>query len=119
MITRFTADKPRTLRGLMVIAAALLGAVVPVAAAPAASARTAPAAGSIARTAVPQAQVRSATPLPDRVSGPCVQAAVLAVQKRQLLKKADRFADAVDAVLRTQPHHRCSALVDYLRQTSA
>jgi hypothetical protein len=113
MIHRFTAHRPRALRGLIVITAALLGAVVPVTGAPAASARTTPAAAPIVRT------VQSAAPLSRGGDGQCVEATVLAVEKRRLLKNADHFAGAVDAVLRNPSHHRCAALVDYLRQTSA
>ena len=40
MIHRFTARRPRVLRGLIVITTALIGAVVPVGGASAASART-------------------------------------------------------------------------------
>lgn len=125
MKTRFAAREPRSLRSLIVIASALLGAVLPVAAAPAASARTAPAASSIVRTAPDNAvnavpnTVPNAAPIPRSLTGPCARATLLAVQKRQLLKNADHFAGAMDAVLRNPPHHRCAALVDYLRQTSA
>lgn len=121
MKTRFAAREPRSLRSLIVIASALLGAVLPVAAAPAASARTAPAASSIVRTAPDNAvnAVPNAVPIPRSLTGPCARATLLAVQKRQLLKNADHFAGAMDAVLRNPPHHRCAALVDYLRQTSA
>ena len=112
MITRFTAHRPRTLRGLIVITAALLGAVLPVTAAPAASAGTAPGATPIVRAA-------GAFPHVTVTDGSCAQATVLALEKRRLLKNADHLAGAVDAVLRTPTHHRCAALVDYLRQTSA
>jgi hypothetical protein len=113
MLHRFTARRPRTLRGLLVITAALFGAVVPIGGAPAASARTVPNAAPIVRA------VHSAASLPRGGEGQCVEATVLAVEKRRLLKNADHFAGAVDAVLRNPSHHRCAALVDYLRQTSA
>ena len=112
MTHRFTARRPRTLRGLIVIAAALLGAFVPIGGAPAASARTTPAA-AIVQT------VHNAALLTRAGDAQCVEAGVLAVEKRHLLKNADHFAGAVDAVLRNPAHHRCAALVDYLRQTSA
>ena len=111
--TRFTASRPRTLRGLMVITAALLGTVVPVMGAPAASAHTVPTAAPIVLTA------SVAATAPHLTDGSCVEATVLALEKRRLLKNADHFAGAVDAVLRNPTHHRCAELVDYLRQTSA